>query len=345
MKRIRVLIVDDSALMREVLRDILSKHADIEVVATASDPIRAEELLRTHPVDVMTLDIEMPRMNGLDFLENVMRGPRPVPVVMVSTLTAQRSTAALRALELGAVDVVEKPKLDVRVGTFALADELVAKVRAAARSRPHAPASAAASRSRALTFAGTRAANRVIAIGASTGGTEALVQVLSSLPANCPGVVIVQHLPVQFSIGFAERLDRASKLAVRVAKDGDVVTCGEALLAPGDRHLRFERQGRGLVARLGTDGPIGGHRPSVDALFFSVGEAAGANAIAVLLTGMGADGADGMVAMRRAGAVTFAQDEATCVVFGMPREAIARGGAQHVLPLPMIASAALRAAT
>lgn len=336
------MIVDDSALMREVLRELFVREPDLEVVAVAADPVRALELLRTQVVDVITLDVEMPRMNGLAFLEQLMT-ERPVPVVMVSSLTERGSELAMRALELGAIDVVEKPKLDVRAQTFALAAELVTKVRAAASARPRArqrrgpPATAHA----APAF---RSTERVIAIGASTGGTEAIAEVMAAMPLAAPGVVIVQHLPLRFSESFAARLDRESRVEVRVARDGERVRPGLALLAPGDRHMRVIRSGAAYVVKLDEDPPLGGHRPAVDVLFDSTATAVGQAAVGVLLTGMGADGARGMLAMRRAGAMTIAQDEASCVVFGMPKEAIACGGAQQVLPLEQIARAALKAA-
>ncbi len=335
------MIVDDSALMREVLRELFIREPDLEVVAVASDPVRAMEILKTVVVDVITLDVEMPRMNGLAFLEQLM-SERPVPVVMVSSLTERGSELAMRALEIGAVDVVEKPKLDVRAQTFAMATELVTKVRAASSARPRprrqqAPAKATAP-------PGFRSTDRVIAIGASTGGTEAIAEVMAAMPLAAPGVVIVQHLPLRFSESFAVRLDRESRIEVKVARDGDRVRPGLALLAPGERHMRVIRSGATYIVKLDETPPIGGHRPAVDALFDSTATAVGQAAVGVLLTGMGADGARGMLAMRRAGAVTIAQDEASCVVFGMPKEAIALGGAQQVLPLDQIARAALRAA-
>jgi len=336
------MIVDDSALVREVLRELFVREPDLEVVATAPDPIRARELLRTTGVDVITLDVEMPRMNGLAFLETLM-AECPIPVVMVSSLTERGSELAMRALELGAVDIVEKPKLDVRAGTFALAAELVAKVRGAASARPRTVRRSAAVASALTANPGFRSTDRLIAIGASTGGTEAILEMMSAFPLAAPGVVIVQHLPLRFSNSFAVRLDRACRVEVRVARDGDRVRPGLALLAPGDCHMRLIRSGAAYLVKLGTEAPIGGHRPAVDALFESTAVAVGQAAVGVLLTGMGADGARGLLAMRRAGAVTIAQNEATCVVFGMPKEAIACGGAQHVLPLEHIAGAALRA--
>ena len=344
MTKIRVLVVDDSALVRSLLAEIINRQPDMACVGAASDPLVARELIRQLDPDVITLDVEMPNMNGLAFLERLMAA-RPIPVVMVSSLTARGSELALRALELGAIDIVEKPRLDVKAGTFALADELLRKVRGAASARPRrripGPSAAAPDMAAPLAF---RTTDRVIAIGASTGGTEAIATVLAGMPLAAPGIVMVQHLPPQFCAGFAERLDRLSRMDVRVAVDGERVTAGLALLAPGDRHMRVVRNGATYVVRLSTEPPLNNHRPAVDVLFDSVATAAGRSAVGVLLTGMGADGARGMLAMRNAGAATIAQDEHSCVVFGMPKEAISRGAAQHVLPLDRITSAALRAA-
>jgi two-component system, chemotaxis family, protein-glutamate methylesterase/glutaminase len=355
-KRARVLIVDDSALMREVLTQLLSTASDLEVVGAAPDPIRAMELIRARDPDVLTLDVEMPRMDGLAFLEQLMR-ERPMPVVMVSTTTQKGSQLALRALELGAIDVVEKPKLDVRAGTLALSEELIAKVRAAASARPRRPAprapvapqagaasSASSASVTAVKQSVLRASSRVIAIGASTGGTEALAVLLRQLPADAPALLLVQHMPAKFTGAFAERLNRECRLHVKEARDGDPVRVGCALLAPGDFHMRLVRSGAAFVVRLGQDAPVGLHRPAVDVLFGSCASAGGSACIGVILTGMGADGAAGLLQMRRAGSVTIAQDERTCVVFGMPKEAIARGAVQHVLPLEQISAAMLKVA-
>lgn len=346
--RVRVLIVDDSAVMRQLLTAILSRAPDIEVVGTARDAFTARDRILGLRPDVLTLDVEMPGMDGLTFLEKLMRAA-PMPVVMVSSLTERGAVTTLRALELGAVDFVAKPKLDVRAGTLTLADELVEKVRAAARARlrPLRPRPAPAVPARAEPppaepAALPRSTWSVIAMGASTGGTEALREVLSSLPADSPGVVVVQHMPEGFTRSFAERLDGLCRVRVREARDGDRILPGHVLIAPGNRHLRVYRSGAVYGVRLSDDPPVNRHRPSVDVLFQSCARALGANAVGVILTGMGGDGARGLLAMRAAGARTIAQDEATCVVFGMPREAIAAGAVEEILPLDQIASRALR---
>jgi two-component system chemotaxis response regulator CheB len=347
-QKIRVLIVDDSALVREVLSEILSQDPEIEVVGSAADPYQArDKIMRLNP-DVLTLDVEMPRMDGLSFLEKVMRA-HPMPVLMVSSLTEKDCETTLRALELGAVDYVTKPHLDVRSGTLERADEIVDKVKMAARARvrrprplpPVQPAgdAAPAHRPAAISFQTT---HRLVAIGASTGGTEALVQLLTSLPADSPGIVIVQHMPAGFTRSFAGRLDSLCRVRVKEAEDGDRVLAGHVLLAPGNFHMEVTRNGVQSTVRVFAAEPVNRHRPSVDVLFQSCAQTLGSNAVGVILTGMGADGARGLLAMRQAGAYTVAQNEATCVVFGMPREAIALGAAQEVAPLEQIASIALR---
>ncbi|AHG87691.1 Chemotaxis response regulator protein-glutamate methylesterase [Gemmatirosa kalamazoonensis] len=335
---IRVLVVDDSAVMRHVLAGELARHADIEVVGTASDPYEAREaIVRLRP-DVLTLDVAMPRMDGLSFLEKLMQH-HPIPTVVVSAFSGPgrgRETAR-RALELGAAEVVAKPA-SVRERA-ALADALAHAVRAAAGNAVHASGTGEPARAVAP------AAGPVLAIGASTGGTRAIESVLAALPADAPGTVIVQHMPRHFTASFAQRLRDACPLDVREARDGDRVTAGLALVAPGDRHLVLHRAGTSYVVRL-SDGPLVHHqRPAVDVLFESVARHAGANAVGVLLTGMGADGARGLLAMREAGAHTLAQDEQSCVVFGMPKAAIQLGAACEVLPLDAIAAAVLRAAS
>jgi two-component system, chemotaxis family, protein-glutamate methylesterase/glutaminase len=346
MKRIRVLIVDDSALMREVLSQLIAQAEDLEVVGTASDAVRAFELIRAKDPEVLTLDVEMPRMDGLTFLAQLMR-ERPLPVVMVSSVTEKGSQLALRALELGAVDVVEKPKLDVRTGMLALGDQLLAKVRAAAGARVQAAALRGVQPAASIGARKVPAlppSSKLIAIGASTGGTEALLVLLRQLPAHAPAVLLVQHMPAKFTGAFAERLNRESRMQVKEARDGDPVRSGTALLAPGDYHMRVARSGAMFVVRLGQDAPVGQHRPAVDVLFASCAREAGPAGIGVILTGMGADGAAGLLEMRKAGALTIAQDERSSVVFGMPKEAIARGAAMKVLPLECISAAMLRAA-
>lgn len=332
---VRVLIVDDSALVRQLLREILSADPKIEVVGAAADPYQARELIkRLHP-DVLTLDVEMPRMDGLIFLENLMR-LRPMPVVMVSSLTERGAEVTLQALELGAVDFVAKPRLGVADGLQALAAELRAKVRAAAAVRPPErrgpPLPAPARRPRIF-----RMTDRLIAVGASTGGTEAVRELLWTMPPDGPAVVIAQHIPPMFSTAFAQRLDRVSPMSVCEAGDGQLILPGHAYVAPGGRHLRVVRDGARMRCRLGDDDPVNGHRPSVDVLLQSVADALGANACGVVLTGMGSDGARGLLAMRQAGAPTVVQDEASSVVWGMPGAAVRLGAAEAVLPLARIA--------
>jgi len=361
MTRTRVLIVDDSALMRELLGEILGRASDIEVVGAARDPIQAQTMLQATRPDIMTLDVEMPKCDGLTFLGELMRS-HPLPVVMVSSLTERGSDLALRALELGAVDVVEKPKFDLRAGVMLRADELVSKVRAAARARPRigaarrvlpAPGGAESGRmvrarpsgaQPAATLRGSPYAGRLIAIGASTGGTEALAELLSDMPADAPPILIVQHMPERFTAKFAARLNGLCRIRVAEAKDGDAIQAGTALLAPGGLHLCVVAGSGGYVARLRREPENVAHRPSVDVLFDSVTQLR-SQALGVILTGMGADGARGLLAMRQAGARTFAQDEASCVVFGMPKEAILRGAAEQVLPLSSLAQSVLRAAS
>lgn len=341
-RRVRVLVVDDSALMREIMTGILSRDPDISVVGTAGDPYAAWEKIQRLAPDVLTLDIEMPRMDGLTFLEKLMRA-RPLPVVMVSSLTGRGCATTLRALELGAFDFVTKPNIDLARATEDLAGAIIAKVKAAhtATMRPRRSPVAetpAPTRPRPLP---ARSARGLIAVGASTGGTEALREILSGLPAETPGVVIVQHMPEPFTRAFAERLDQLGAMRVREACDGDRVLPGQALLAPGNFHMELAGTPGEYRVRVYTDEPVNRHRPSVDVLFHSCARVAGKNAVGVILTGMGDDGARGLLAMRSAGARTVAQDEATSVVFGMPREAIRRGAAERVEPLPHIAEAVL----
>jgi len=337
----KVLIIDDSALVRQLLTEILSKDGELDVVGSAADPCVAQEkILRLKP-DVVTLDVEMPRMDGITFLEKLMRG-HPMPVVMVSSLTERGCDTTLRALELGAVDFVTKPKLDISTGVLKQAEEIVAKVKAAASAkvRPQRSPDAVTTHSTPLAQrAGTlRTTHGIVAIGASTGGTEALRQVLCAVPADAPGTVMVQHMPEKFTASFATRLNSMSRLEVREARDGDRVLPGLALLAPGDRHMQLVRNGAEYRVRIFTADPVNHHRPSVDVLFYSCAKNAGPNAVGIILTGMGNDGARGLLAMRDAGSLTYAQDEASCVVFGMPKEAIALGAAGKVLPLEKIAS-------
>jgi two-component system chemotaxis response regulator CheB len=338
---VRVLIVDDSALVRQVLSRLLATDPGIEVVGTAPDPVAAERKLAALAPDVLTLDVEMPRMDGLAFLERLMR-VRPMPVVMVSSLTHAGCEATLRALELGAVDVVAKPRVDVRERLEELAGELVEKVKAAAaarvRPRRSTPDGIRPASSSAPAYRPTEA---IVVIGASTGGTEALREVLVALPPNAPGIVIVQHMPEGFTAAFARRLDALAAVRVAEAADGDRVLPGHVLLAPGNHHLRLIRDGAAVRAAVVDGPPVNQHRPSVDVLFESAATVLGPSAVGVLLTGMGRDGAQGLLALRRAGARTIAQDESTSVVWGMPREAIALGAAERVLPIDRVAGAIL----
>jgi two-component system, chemotaxis family, protein-glutamate methylesterase/glutaminase len=346
-RKIRTLIVDDSALMRRLLTQILSSDPAIEVVGTATDPYVAREKILSLQPDVLTLDVEMPRMDGITFLETLMRD-HPLPVVMISSLTQQGCEVTLRALEAGAVDFFPKPTLAMMTGSADGAQPMIEKVKAAARARVR-PRQASPARpsvpSPLLTANSLRSTRQLIAIGASTGGTEALREVLTVLPPNTPGIVIVQHMPPGFTDSFARRLDSLCAIHVKEAEDGERVLPGHALIAPGNQHLSVVRSGSEYSVRVFMGEPVNRHRPSVDVLFDSVAEQAGRNAVGAILTGMGDDGARGMRRMRDAGASTIAQDEATCVIFGMPREAIAHGGAEFVLPLPRIARELYRLAT
>jgi two-component system chemotaxis response regulator CheB len=344
---IKVLIVDDSALVRRMLTEMLSQHGDIKVVGAAPDPFVARDMIKTLQPDVLTLDVEMPRMDGLDFLRRLMQ-LHPMPVVMVSSLTEQGSDATLRALELGAVDFVSKPKADIS-GTFAsYAQELVEKIRVAATAKVRripvssAPPAVMSKLSADAVLAARSApigtTEKLIMIGASTGGTEAIKTVLADMPADSPAILITQHMPEKFTASFARRLDSLSRLHVKEAQAGERILPGHAYLAPGHSHLLLARSGANYVVELSQGPAVNRHRPSVDVLFRSAANVAGRNAVGVILTGMGADGAEGLLEMRQAGSPTIAQDEASCVVFGMPREAIARSAAVEVLPLEKIAS-------
>jgi two-component system chemotaxis response regulator CheB len=345
---IKVLTVDDSALVRKLLGEMLARDRDIQVVGAAADPYAAREKIKQLNPDVITLDVEMPRMDGITFLENLMR-LRPMPVVMVSSLTQRGADVTLRALELGAVDFVAKPKIDVAGSLADYADELIAKVKAAATARvnprSNAPRVALQVDPRrsadAVLPAGAggrvlRTTDRIIAIGASTGGTEAIREVLAVLPADAPAIVISQHIPAAFSKPFADRMNTSSAMSVCEAQDGQYILPGHVYIAPGDRHLIIERDGARYRCRL-SDGPhVNRHRPSVDVMFRSVAQNVGPNATGVILTGMGDDGARGLKEMAEAGAHTIAQDEASSVVWGMPGTAVRMGSAQQVLPLHRI---------
>ena len=336
---IRVVIVDDSSLMREMLKDILGRGTGITVVGTARDPYEARETIKATNPDVVTLDVEMPRMDGLAFLEKIMT-LRPTPVVMVSSLTREGSDAAIRALELGAVDCVAKPDGADGHGFEEMAAELVAKIRIAAGARLTMRRAAPV---RPALTAPRRTGNGLIAVGASTGGVERLREVLSMMPADCPPIVITQHIGPSYVASLATRLDKQTPPAVRVAVHGARLEPGVAHIAPGDRHLAVAREAGGFVCRIEDGPPVSGHRPSVDVLFRSVAEAAGASAVGVILSGMGRDGAAGMLAMRTAGAYTIGEQESSCVVYGMPRVAREAGAVAIELPLAQIPAEMLRA--
>jgi len=349
-KRIRVLIVDDSSLVRQTLSDIISSDPELEVMATAADPIIAAERIRSEIPDVMTLDVEMPRMDGITFLQKIM-SQRPIPVVLCSSLAEKGSDTALKALEYGAVDIIQKPRL----GTKQFLDEsrirICDAVKAAAMARPRSIAriqhispklNADAVIGKSSPRAMMETTEKVVAVGASTGGTEALRVFLEGLPEDSPGIVIVQHMPEHFTASFARRLDEICRISVKEAENNDTVIRGRALIAPGNFHTLLKRSGARYFVEV-REGPlVSRHRPSVDVLFRSTARYAGKNAVGVIMTGMGDDGANGLLEMKEAGAVTMAQDEATCVVFGMPQEAIKRGAADKVLPLEEIAGAVLR---
>jgi len=349
MAKTRVVVVDDSALVRSLLTEIINRQPDMECVGAAADPLIAREMIRNLNPDVITLDVEMPRMDGIDFLAKLMR-LRPMPVVMVSTLTERGADVTMRALELGAVDFVAKPKIGVADGLRLLAEDITDKVRIAAKATlRRAPAPAPASRPtqpggladvpapRPPASVGRLSTEKIIFIGASTGGTEATKEVLMQLPADCPAVVITQHMPPGFTKSYAARLDGLCRIRVAEARDGERILPGHAYIAPGGLHLSVERSGANYVARVQDGEPVNRHKPSVEVLFKSAARVVGPNALGVMLTGMGADGARAMKEMRDAGSHNLAQDEASCVVYGMPREAVAAGAVHEVLPLTQIA--------
>lgn len=339
----KVLIVDDSALVRTMLREIISSFDDFEVVGAAPDPYAARDMIKQLNPDVLTLDVEMPRMDGLDFLERLMR-LRPMPVLMISSLTERGAEVTLRALELGAIDFVTKPKAASTAELQQYADEIAAKLRMTARAKLRTGASTEKSIGEAPKLRSLFATSeKIICIGASTGGTEAIKAVLTQLPANSPGILIAQHMPPGFTRAFAERLDKLCALKVVEAKGGERVLPGHVFIAPGDDHLLLRRSGANYVTELSKAPPVNRHRPSVDVLFNSAAESAGQNAIGVILTGMGRDGAQGLLTMRNAGSFTLAQDEETCVVYGMPREAVALGAVERVVGLDKIAEELLNA--
>ena len=346
MTKTRVVVVDDSALVRSLLTEIINRQVDMECVGAAADPLVAREMIRNLNPDVITLDVEMPRMDGIDFLAKLMR-LRPMPVVMVSTLTERGADVTLRALELGAVDFVAKPKIGVADGLRLLAEDITDKVRIAAkahiRKTHHVPApvpgAPVAAKPAPVASIGRLSTEKIIFIGASTGGTEATRELLTQLPPDSPAVMITQHMPPGFTKSYAARLNGLARIRVAEASDGERVLPGHAYIAPGGFHLSVERSGANYIARVRDGEPVNRHKPSVEVLFQSAARVVGPNALGVMLTGMGADGASAMREMRDAGSWNVAQDEASCVVFGMPREAIARGAAHEVMALTRIAPA------
>lgn len=352
MSQIKVVVVDDSALVRSLLTEIINKQPDMTCVGVASDPLAAREVIRERNPDVITLDVEMPKMDGLEFLSRLMR-LRPTPVVMVSTLTEQGAETTLRALELGAVDFVAKPRIGVASGLQQLADDIVEKIRIAARAHvrrltPAGPSLTAATGASAAPAAAAPAPSvpllrvsteKIICIGASTGGTEAIKEILVELPPDAPAVVITQHMPPGFTTSFAARLDSLCRIRVAEARDGERILPGHAYIAPGGRQFSINRSGANYVAVVDDSPPVNRHKPSVEVLFKSCARVLGPNAIGVMLTGMGGDGATAMKEMRDAGSYNIAQDEASCVVFGMPKMAIQADAVHEVLPLKQIARA------
>jgi two-component system chemotaxis response regulator CheB len=344
MTKTRVVVVDDSALVRSLLTEIINRQVDMVCIGAAADPLVAREMIRNLNPDVITLDVEMPRMDGIDFLAKLMR-LRPMPVVMVSTLTERGADVTLRALELGAVDFVAKPKIGVADGLRLLAEDITDKVRIAAKAHirkavvaaPAVPGAPAPAKPAAPVSIGRLSTEKIIFIGASTGGTEATKEFLVNLPPDSPAVVITQHMPPGFTKSYAARLDGLCKIRVAEARDGERILPGHAYIAPGGFHLSVERSGANYIARVQDGEPVNRHKPSVEVLFKSAARVVGPNALGIMLTGMGADGAKAMKELRDAGSYNYVQDEASCVVFGMPREAIAAGAAHEVLPLTQIA--------
>ncbi len=343
-KIIRVVVVDDSALVRGLLAEIINRQADMRCVGVAGSALVAREMIRELDPDVITLDIEMPGMDGIEFLERLMR-LRPMPVLMISSLTERGADATMRALELGAVDYVAKPGLGVANGLRELSDQIAEKIRTVAVAhvrRYVAPSPTDVARvCGPLSPIGNALTEKLICIGASTGGTEAIKEVLTRLPVDSPGVVITQHMPVGYTTSFAARLNRLCQVTVREAVHGEPVLSGHAYIAPGGKQFRVDRMGATYIAVVDDGAPVNRHRPSVEVLFRSVAKVVGGNAFGIMLTGMGNDGAKAMREMKDAGSYNFVQDEATCIVFGMPREAILHGAADEVLPLPQIATALL----
>ena len=344
-RKIRVIVVDDSALVRSLLSEIINRQRDMECIGTANDPLVAREMIREMNPDVITLDVEMPRMDGIDFLGRLMR-LRPMPVVMISTLTERGAEVTMKALELGAVDFVAKPRVGLASGLNELASQIVDKIRVAAvaqvrraPARETAPTGGAAPVVSSTALLGRLSTEKLICIGASTGGTEAIKEVLMQMPADSPAIVITQHMPPGFTTSFAARLNGLCQITVKEAVNGERILPGHAYVAPGGRQFRIDRSGSNYVAVVEDTEPVNRHKPSVEVLFKSAAHMLGANAVGVMLTGMGGDGAQAMKDMRDAGSYNICQDEASCVVFGMPRMAIQAGAAHAVLPLKQIAAA------
>ncbi|HEV6968789.1 chemotaxis response regulator protein-glutamate methylesterase [Roseateles sp.] len=348
MKPVRVMIVDDSATVRQVMAGMLAQAPGIEVAAVASDPLFALEKMQRDWPDVLVLDVEMPRMDGITFLKKIM-AMRPTPVVICSTLTQAGTATAMEALAAGAVGIVTKPSLGLRQFLLDSGEDIIGAIRAAALARVRRPPAALSSpppQAEALHEAAAGAmletTEKVVALGASTGGTQALEVVLKALPQVCPGIVVVQHMPEKFTAAFADRLNSVCAVEVREARQGDRVLPGRVLIAPGGRHMQLSRSGAQYQVSVSDGPPVNRHRPSVDVLLRSVARCAGSNALGVLMTGMGDDGARGLLAMREAGALTLAQDEASCVVYGMPKEAVKLGAADRSIPLAAIAAEIVR---
>lgn len=350
--KIRVIVVDDSALVRSLLAEIINRQDDMECIGTANDPLIAREMIREQNPDVITLDVEMPRMDGIDFLGRLMR-LRPMPVVMISTLTERGAEVTMKALELGAVDFVAKPRVGLSNGLSELATQIVEKIRVAAAAHvrrtpvrsagaiahPDGAVQAVPAPVSASALLGRVSTEKVICIGASTGGTEAIREVLVHMPADAPAIVITQHMPPGFTTSFAARLNSLCQITVKEAVNGERILPGHAYIAPGGKQFHIARSGANYVAVVDDGPPVNRHKPSVEVLFKSAAAVLGRNAYAIMLTGMGADGAAAMREMKDAGSYNYVQDEASCIVFGMPREAIAHGAADEVLPLTQIAPA------
>ena len=341
-RKIKVLIIDDSALIRSILKEVINSYPDMEAVGAASNPLQAREMIKTLNPDVLTLDVEMPEMDGLTFLEKLMR-LRPMPVLMISSLTERGSDAALRALELGAIDFVAKPKMGIADGLQGYADEIAEKIRVAFKAHIAPRNVSTPQTSGVLPAVGNRitTTEKIIVVGSSTGGTEAIKEFLIRMPPDAPGILIAQHMPEAFTKSFANRLDSLCKIRVTEAEGKERVLPGHAYIAPGHSHLLLKRSGANYMTELSQSAPVNHHRPSVEVLFRSAAQCAGKNVTGVMLTGMGKDGAIGMLEMRQAGAYNLAQDEATCVVYGMPREAVAVGAVDEVVSIQDMAQRVL----